>query len=143
MHPATLLVAAQGPGRDALQQELEDAGYAVSEAPDSSAAIETLRLNLSRVRPHRLVVLLDQASPDLDCDGVLREIAEDPHLVTHHAYIVLTASEGPSFTPSEEVRRRLTVSVLPRPFATPALLDMVAGAARGLGMGSDGDSRRD
>lgn len=143
MHPAVLLVAAQGPSRDALHQTLEDAGYAVSEAPDSGSALETLRLNLSRVRPHRLVVLLDQASPNLDCDEILRAIAEDPHLVTHHAYVVIPAAERQMFIPDEEVCRRLTVFVLPQPFATPALLDVVARAASGLGIGSEGDSRRD
>jgi len=56
MQPTVLLVEADQPARDALRQTLEEAGYAVAEAADGVAALDLLRLNLTRMRPHRLVV---------------------------------------------------------------------------------------
>lgn len=149
MRPAVLLVAADAPGRDApsrdaLRLVLEEAGYAVSEAADGTEALAVLRLNLSRKRPHRLVVLLHQALPEVDSAGMLRTIAEDPHLATHHAYVLMAAPQEPAFpTIEEDVLAHLTVSVVPRPFERDVLLSAVAQAASCLGMEPEGAGRRD
>ena len=144
MRPAVLLVAADAPGRDALRLVLEEVGYAVSEAADGTAALALLRLNLSRKRPHRLVVLVQQALPEVDGAAMLRTIAEDPHLATHHAYMLLAAPQEPSFpTIEEDVLAHLTVSVVPRPFEQDVLLSAVAQAASCLGMEPEGAGRRD
>lgn len=144
MHPAVLLVEADASSRDALRLILEEAGYAVSEAADSTAALGLLRLNLSRKRPHRLVVLVHHAVPEVDGVGMLRAIAGDPHLATHHAYVLLATPHEPSFpTIDQEVLSYLTVAVVPRPIERDVLLSAVAQAARGLGMEPSGAGRRD
>ncbi len=143
MRPAVLLVEADAPSCEALRLLLEEAGYAVSEAADGTAALALLRLNLTRKRPHRLVVLLDQALPAVDGVGVLRAIAEDLHLATHHAYVLLAAAQEPLFPTNEDPRSSLMVSVIPQPFDHDALLRTVAQAASGLGMEPNGAGRRD
>lgn len=144
MRPAVLLVTADASSRDALRQILEEAGYAVSEAADSTAALGLLRLNLSRKRPHRLVVLVHHALPEVDGAGMLRAIAGDLNLATHHAYVLLATPHEPSFpTIEEEVLAYLTVSVVPQPIERDVLLSAVAQAASGLGMEPAGAGRRD
>lgn len=143
MQPAILLVEADEPVRDTLRQILEEAGYAVSQVADGLAALDLLRLNLTRKRPHRLVVIVSQALPQLDGAGLLRAIAEDPHLATHHAYVLLTRAEGPAFHIDEQVLPNLTIADMPQPLDPAAVLDIVARAARELGMGSEGTGRRD
>ena len=144
MRPTVLLVVADTSSRDGLRLVLEAAGYAVSEAADSPAALALLRLNLARTRPHRLVVLVHHALPEVDGAGMLRTIADDPHLATHHAYVLLAALQEPSFPIiEEEVLAHLTVSVVPRPFERDVLLSAVAQAASCLGMEPEGAGRRD
>jgi two-component system chemotaxis response regulator CheY len=143
MQSTVLLVEADPPARDALRQTLEEAGYAVTEAANGVAALDLLRLNLSRKRPHRLVVLLSPSLPYLDGAEVLRAIAADPHLATHHAYVLLTPAQGPAYHIDEQALPTLTVAAMPQPCSKKELLDVVAHAASGLGMGSEGASRRD
>jgi CheY-like chemotaxis protein len=143
MRPAVLLVEADAPSGEALHLLLEEAGYAVSDAADGPAALALLRLNLTRKRPHRLVVLLHHALPEVDGAGVLRTIAEDPHLATHHAYVLLDAAQEPVVPTSADAPSSLTVSVMPWPFDQDALLRAVAEAAGGLGMEPEGAGRRD
>ncbi|HEX9057995.1 MAG TPA: response regulator [Ktedonobacterales bacterium] len=143
MYPEVLIIETDAPRRDALQRTLEEAGYPVSVAADRDAALAVLHLNLTRKRPHRLVVLLDHTLPDLDGVEMLRTMTEDPHLATHHAYVLITVPEDHSFTVPEDVLACLTASVLPRPFTPDVLLGVVAQAANSLGMGSEGTGRRD
>jgi CheY-like chemotaxis protein len=138
-----LLVDADEPARDTLRQILEEAGYTVSQVADGLATLDLLRLNLSRKRPHRLVVMVSQALPQLDGASLLRAIADDPHLATHHAYVLLTQSEGPAFHVDEPSLPNLTIAEMPQPLEPAAVVDIVARAASGLGMGSEGASRRD
>ena len=143
MQPLVLVVETDAPKRAALRQMLEEAGYACSEAADGPAALEMLHLNLARKRPHRLIVLLNPLLPGFDGTHVLRVIAEDPHLATHHVYILLAEDQHAAVPEGASPYAHLSVSVLPAPFAVDMLLDMVAQAARGLGMEPDGAGRRD
>ena len=143
MQPAVLLVERDETARTNLHQTLEEAGYAVTEAADGAAALALLQLNLTRKRPHRLVVLLGPALPTMDAAEVLRSIAADPHLASHHAYVVFTPSEGPVFLPAEQALPNLSIVAMAQPISPAALLEAVAHAAGGLGLGSEGTGRRD
>lgn len=143
MQPAVLLVEADEPARDTLRQILEGDGYAVSQVADGLAALDLLRLNLSRKRPHRLVVMVRQVLPQLDAAGLLSAIADDPHLATHHAYVLLTHGEGPAFHVDALSLPNLTIAEMPQPLDPTTVLEIVARAASRLGMGSEGASRRD
>lgn len=143
MQPAVLIVAADGPDRDSLHELLAEAGYAVAEVSDGAAALDLLRLNLARKRPHRLVVLVSESLLRMGGADLLRTIAADPHLATHHAYVLLTPAGGPAFPLDEHTLPTLTIASMPQPLTRAALLDTVAQAAGGLGIGSEGTSRRD
>jgi CheY-like chemotaxis protein len=143
MQPAVLLVDADQAACDALREILEPAGYTVTESDSGDAALGLLRVNLTRMRPHRLVVLLRAAPPQVDAATMLRAIAEDPHLATHHAYVVLTPVLGPTFEVEALELPNLQVVAMSPPYTPAELLDVVARAAGGLGLGSDGTSRRD
>jgi CheY-like chemotaxis protein len=143
MQPTVVLVDADQSARAILHQMLEEAGYAVTEAADGVAALDLLRLNLTRKRPHRLVVLLRPSLPQMDAAGLLRTIAEDPHLATHHAYVVLTPAEAPALPVDQQAFPNLTIAAMSQVCSQAELLDVVARAASGLGLGSEGASRRD
>ncbi len=143
MQPAVLVIDADQSARDTLRELLEPVGYAVTEASNSDAALDLLRRNLARKRPHRLVVLLGAALPQGDAARLLRTIAEDTHLATHHAYVVLMQDEGRGFEVEELALPNLTMVAMSPPFTPAELLDVVAHAASGLGLGSEGASRRD
>lgn len=143
MQPAVWLIDPDQSARDTMRQLLEPAGYTVTEVSDSGAALDLLRLNLTRKRPHRLVVLLGAALPQEDADRLLRAIAEDAHLATHHAYVVLTPADGPAFQVEELALPNLTIAAMSPPYTAAELLEVVARAAGGLGLGSEGAGRRD
>ena len=113
--------------RETLRFMLEDADYAVSDAPDGMAALDILRASR---RP--LVVLLDLMMPRLDGAGVLRAVGADKRLATAHAYIVVTANLQ-AFTPAlTSLLSCVDAEILRKPFDIDVLLDQVDRAARRL-----------
>ncbi|MBF6590132.1 MAG: response regulator [Ktedonobacterales bacterium] len=113
--------------RETLCYALEDDDYIVRDASDGLAALEILRASR---RP--LVVLLDLMMPRLDGVGVLRAVAEDRHLATFHAYIIVSANTY-ALTPTlASLVARTHAEILRKPFDLDVLLDRVEHAARRL-----------
>ena len=143
MQPAILLVADDSAARDLLQRTLTEAGYPVTALAEGSEALDLLRLNLTRKRPHRLVVLLHPASPQMKVTDFLRAIADDVHLAAHHTYVLLVPAAGPAFQVDAQAFPNLTITALPHPCPPEALRAVVARVASQLGMGSEEAGRRD
>ncbi|MGZ3674057.1 MAG: response regulator, partial [Ktedonobacterales bacterium] len=74
-----LVVDDDEPTRETLRVMLEDAGYAVAEAPDGQAALEMLRST-----PYHAIVVFDLLMPVLDGIGFLREVKDDERLAKRH-----------------------------------------------------------
>jgi hypothetical protein len=89
------LLVVDSAARDLLLATLAEAGYVVTEVAGGWEALELLQLNLPRKRPHRLVVLLNQAPLDVDGTGFLHASADDAHVAVHYAQIVLLPAEDP------------------------------------------------
>jgi CheY-like chemotaxis protein len=84
MQPAVLLVADESAARDLAQRTLTEAGYPVTEVADGGEAFDLLRLNLTRKRPHRWVVLLHPTSLHMKVIDFLRAVADDDIPLTAH-----------------------------------------------------------
>jgi CheY-like chemotaxis protein len=143
MQPAILLVAEASATRDMLHRTLTAAGYLVTEVADGIEALDRLRLNLTRKRPHRLVVLLNQTSPHEHGADLLRDMANDAHLAAHHTYVLLAPAAGPAFHVDAQAFPNLTITELPHPCPPEVVCAVVARAASQLGMGSQEAGRRD
>lgn len=113
--------------RAVMGTALEDAGYVVAEASDGLGALEVLR-----VSPYPMVVLLDYWMPRVGGAKVIEKVAEDPTLAGRHAYILVTATPEilpPAFS---EQLGQLGAPVIAKPFEIDTLLDTVAKAAARL-----------
>ncbi|HEV2237638.1 MAG TPA: hypothetical protein VGR57_13335 [Ktedonobacterales bacterium] len=143
MQPAILLVADDSAARDLLQRTLTEAGYLVTALAEGSEALDLLRLNLTRKRPHRLVVLLNPTSPHMHVADFLRAIADDTHLAAHHGYVLLVPAEGPALHVDGQAFPNLTITELPHPCPPEVVCAAVARVASQLGMGSEEAGRRD
>lgn len=106
--------------RKTLRLILENAGYAVAEAPDGIEALEALRTS-----SQRMAVILDWRMPRLDGIGVLRTLAETPLLARHHAYLMLTVASDEFPSETIEALPGLDVSVMAKPFDMDKLLDAI------------------
>lgn len=119
--PWVLVVEDDEGTRAVMGQALEDAGYVVAEASDGLGALEVLR-----VSPYRMVVLLDYWMPRVGGSKVIETVMADPALRTHHAYILVTATPEilpPAFT---EQLAQLGAPVIAKPFEIDTLIDTVA-----------------
>lgn len=114
--------------RDTLRLVLEDADYRVEEAPDGAMALE-----LMRIGTERYIILLDLIMPGIDGAAVLASMASDSDLSSRHTCILMTA--GPTqFSPEiDEMRARLNIPMLQKPFDLDVLLDILDGARMRLG----------
>lgn len=122
-----LVVDDDEPIRDTLRSVLEDAGHAVTDAPDGVAALDVLRAS-----PHRMVVLLDLRMPGMDGAGLLGTVAGDRTLATRHAYILMTANLQTLTLSFANLLTTLSVPVLRKPFDLDVVLDTVEQAAARL-----------
>jgi CheY-like chemotaxis protein len=106
------------------------ANYVVVEASEGRTGLQLLRS-----APARVVALIDLVMPVLDGAGMLRAVADDPHVLAQHAYVLLT--EGDRLLSAELIGllRWLSVPVLWKPFTPTALLDTVAHAGLRLAAG--------
>lgn len=113
--------------RAVMGTALEDAGYVVAEASDGLGALEVLR-----VSPYPMVVLLDYWMPRVGGAKVIETVAEDATLAGRHAYILVTATPEilpPAFTMQ---LAKLDVPVIAKPFEIDTLLDTVRQASARL-----------
>lgn len=122
-----LVVDDDEPTRETLRVMLEDAGYAVAEAPDGQAALEMLRST-----PYHAIVLFDLLMPVLDGIGFLRAVKDDELLAKRHGYILLTANRQTLKSESEEMFASLGVQVVHKPFSMNPLLELIAGVEQAL-----------
>ncbi|HEX8032505.1 MAG TPA: response regulator [Ktedonobacterales bacterium] len=122
-----LVVDDDEPTRETLRVMLEDAGYAVAEAPDGQAALEMLRST-----PYHAIVLFDLLMPVLDGIGFLREVKDDERLAKRHGYILLTANRQALRSDSEELIRSVSVKVVQKPFEVGPLLRLIADVEQAL-----------
>ena len=122
-----LVVDDDEPTRETLRVMLEDAGYAVAEAPDGQAALEMLRST-----PYHAIVLFDLLMPVLDGIGFLRAVKDDELLAKRHGYILLTANRQTLKSESEEMFASLGVKVVHKPFSMNPLLELIAGVEQAL-----------
>lgn len=116
-----LVVDDDEPTRETLRVMLEDAGYAVAEAPDGQAALEMLRST-----PYHAIVLFDLFMPVLDGAEFLSAVKDDERLAKRHGYILLTANRQALRSDSEELIRSLAVPVVQKPFEVGPLLRLIA-----------------
>ncbi|MGZ3601743.1 MAG: response regulator [Ktedonobacterales bacterium] len=122
-----LVVDDDEPTRETLRVMLEDAGYAVAEAPDGQAALEMLRST-----PYHAIVVFDLLMPVLDGIGFLREVKDDERLAKRHGYILLTANRQALRSDSEELIRSVSVKVVQKPFEVGPLLRLIADVEHAL-----------
>ncbi|MGZ3583203.1 MAG: response regulator [Ktedonobacterales bacterium] len=122
-----LVVDDDEPTRETLRVMLEDAGYAVAEAPDGQAALEMLRST-----PYHAIVLFDLLMPVLDGIGFLRAVKDDERLAKRHGYILLTANRQALRSDSEELIRSVSVKVVQKPFEVGPLLRLIADVEHAL-----------
>ncbi len=122
-----LVVDDDEPTRETLRVILEDAGYAVAEAPDGQAALEMLRST-----PYHAIVLFDLLMPVLDGIGFLRAVKDDERLAKRHGYILLTANRKALQVDSDGLITSLGVKVVQKPFDVDPLLHLIAGVEQAL-----------
>lgn len=114
--------------RKMLREVLELEGYTVSTAEHGGPALDHMRAS-----PERLVVLLGLVMPFVDGEQVLEAVAADALLAARHRIIMVTmavrrATEGRV----AELRRRLDVPLVPKPFTVAQLLQSVEHAAASI-----------
>jgi CheY-like chemotaxis protein len=143
MHPAILLVEDESPARAMPQAILTKAGYAVTEVANGGAALHLLQLNLTRKRPHRLVVLLNLASLAGDVTGFPRASADDAQVAVYHAHVLLFPAECSAVRADAQAGPGLTISALRQSCPPETVRAVVARAASQLSMGVEGAGRGD
>lgn len=115
------------PIREAMRLLLEDADYRVLLARDGAEALALLR---AASRPH--VVVLDYVMPRLNGLDVLRAVAADEELTTNHAFVLCSAQAHILPPELHQLRERLGVELLAKPFELDDLLGVVARTAQRL-----------
>jgi CheY-like chemotaxis protein len=118
--PQVLVVDDDKGVRQMMAMFLEDGGYSVVEAEDGVEALRILRAS-----PGRLVVLLDWKMPQMSGEEVLQAVKEDSHLLTRHAFVLVTANTPARSPHLLDLLDALCVAVLPKPFRLQHLLDTV------------------
>ena len=114
--------------RGTLRVALEDAAYAVHEAPDGLIAMDLLLTS-----PAPLVVLLDLMMPRMTGSEILELFANDSVWAQRHAFIVVTAAAGrPGMVQLQPLLQQLTIPLLPKPYDINALLEAVHAAEQRL-----------
>jgi CheY-like chemotaxis protein len=123
---AVLVVDDDPVSRALLRFVLEDEeGYSVHEAFHGGPAFTQLHASLEP-----LAVLLGLTMPAVDGEAVLQAVAADPALAARHRYIMVTAAvERASTGPVAELRERLDVPLIAKPFDMGEVLAAVAKAA--------------
>lgn len=113
--------------RAVIGSALEDAGYVVAEASDGLGALEVLK-----VSPYSMVVLLDYWMPRVGGEKVIEAVMADATLAARHRFVLVTAT--PEILPPNFARQlaALDVPVVAKPFDMDTLLNTVLKVAARL-----------
>jgi two-component system KDP operon response regulator KdpE len=130
MATGVLVVDDEDDIRMTMRIVLQDAGYAVLEAPEGRSALVQLAYS-----PQGMVVLLDLKMPGMDGFAVLRALAKDEHLASRHAFIVATALDTRALREEEvELLTRFGISRIDKPFDLDDLFAAVRAAEQRLAL---------
>ena len=113
--------------RESLRFLLEDAGYAVEEAPDGASALAALHAD---ARPR--IVLLDRLMPRMSGLETLRAIVEQPAILARVVILFMTARSDPPQSELAELLQRHAITTIIKPFDLDTLLAEVARASKRL-----------
>ena len=119
-----LVIDDEEPIRNAVRFILDDAGFAVLEAPDGRVGLDLLRTS-----DGPLVVLLDLLMPSMDGVAMLRKVAAEPELGARHAYIIFSAARGFTAPTLNLYLPGKRLFDLPKPFDIEDLVAIVKQAA--------------
>lgn len=122
-----LIVDDDEPIRESLQDAMRDAGYAIVKVADGEDALDVLR-----VAPYPAVVLLDLMMPGMNGRSVLHILENDPQLAQRHAWIVMSADHAGLARIPADLRERLSLTLVKKPFDMDELLTTVAQCAERL-----------
>ena len=123
----TLIVDDDRAIRATLLDLLSDEGYAVTEAGDGAQALPILRDD-----PHPLVVLLDAMMPHMSGMELLNAVEADPELRRQRAFLLITANAHVLAADFRAQLKRMAIPIVPKPFDTEHLLQLIEDAATGL-----------
>lgn len=123
-----IVVADDSPSiRQLVRAMLEPEGYTLIEAVDGVEALAALR---ACTEP--LVVLLDYQMPNMDGEGVLREVISAGAPLSTHEYLVISANASTFPDSFIDLLRHLSLRVIPKPFNRDTLVAAVAQAVERL-----------
>ena len=128
LHPTRILVAEENEAtRRALRMTLETDGYEVIAAGDGVDALTALCL-----AHDGLVVIVGAHLPDMEAEDMLNIVAQDAHLRSKHAFVVLADYDGDPSPPLARYLAHLAIPVLATPIDALALMAAVADAVARL-----------
>lgn len=120
--PHVLVVDADSALRGILSTILTDEGYFVQTVGDGRAALAVMRASGAR-----LLVMLGLRLPHVSGLEVLEAIAADPAFALRHTIVVMTgAVEQATHGRTKDLRDRLAIALLAKPFSIQQFLDAVA-----------------
>jgi CheY-like chemotaxis protein len=124
---SVLVVDDEEPIRNAVCFTLQEAGYTVLEAPDGRVGLDLLRASDAP-----LVIPLDLMMPGMSGIELLRAVAPDPPMNTHHPYIIFSAARAFSAPILHFYLPGKRLFDLPKPLDLDELVAVVDQAARAL-----------
>jgi twitching motility two-component system response regulator PilH len=128
MATGVLVVDDEDDIRMIMRVVLQDAGYAVFEAPEGRSALVQLAYS-----PQAMVVLLDLKMPGMNGFAVLRALAKDEHLASRHAFVVATALDTRALREDEiALLTRFGIRRIDKPFDLDDLFAAVRAAEQRL-----------
>jgi two-component system nitrogen regulation response regulator NtrX len=122
-----LIVDDDEPIRESLQDALRDDGYAIVKVADGEDALDVLRAT-----PYHAVVLLDLMMPGMNGRSVLNILDNDAELAQRHAWIVMSADHTGLGRIPRDLRERLSLTLVKKPFDMDELLATIAQKAERL-----------
>jgi len=119
--------------RETLRIVFEEEGYQVDEASNGRVTID-----LMQSAPEPYVVVLDLMMPQFGGAAVLGAILEDEELGRRHAILLVTANSLATQGIVDDLRARLQIPLIRKPFDLDTLLANVETAARHIVLGANG-----
>jgi DNA-binding response OmpR family regulator len=115
-----LIIDDEEPIRDAVRFILDEAGFAVVEAPDGREGLALLRAS-----DEPRVVLLDLMMPGMSGIELLRALSTEPTVADRHAYIIFSAARAFSAPTLQFFMPGKRLFDLPKPFNLDELIAIV------------------
>jgi DNA-binding response OmpR family regulator len=122
-----LIIDDEEPIRDAVRFILDEANYAVLEAPDGREGLDVLRAS-----DEPLVVLLDLMMPGMSGIELLRSLSAEPAVAARHAYIIFSAARAFTVPTLQFFMPGKRLFDLPKPFNLDELIAIVELAVQQL-----------